>query len=153
MRTSVEYIEHDPLQTDAPGDMSLFDLILVGQEAMATVPRRSKCLANGPAVSSEESARRQSTPLSRKPATDLPPVPVILPEGSELSPKRRGGPPKVAPPSDDVAGPLACLLYSRISPNVGVDLELNPCLQRRVILRLVQRFPNAGWTIRSPEPR
>ena len=107
VRASVEYIEHDPLRTDTPGDIPLFDLILVGQEVMATVPRRSNCLANEPAVSSEESTRRQPTPFARKPATDLPPVPVTLPEGSASSPKRHGRPPKIAPPCDDVAGPRA----------------------------------------------
>ena len=45
--------------------------------------------------------------FARKPATDLPPVPVTLPEGSASSPKRHGRPPKVAPLRDDVAGPRA----------------------------------------------
>lgn len=43
-----------------------------------------------------QSTRRQSTPLARRPAKDLP-VPVTLPGGSVSSPKWRDRPPKVAP--------------------------------------------------------
>ena len=43
----------------------------------------------------------------------------------------------------DVADPSAVPPGSRISPSVGVNLELSPYLQRRVVLRLKASFPNA----------
>lgn len=132
-----EFVEHDPSRADIPdasdGSSStvLSAPVLVGQEALATTPCRSTCLASTPAASLEELMRRQSAPkrhqethllyqllhlrvLRRCPTAwssakgGTTGVDVADPSTAPpvaLLPEQRGRPPKVASPRDAPAEP------------------------------------------------
>ena len=90
VRASSEYVDHDPLRTDAPGgsDTSspavLSTPVLVGQ-VMATAPHRSNRLANRPVASVDTSSVHSSCPQT----SEGPTCTFTLPGGSVSSTKWR----------------------------------------------------------------
>ena len=98
MQASCEYVDHDPLWTThlvVPTRRPLLSSRLLSWLARTWLLRLIVVIALR-AGRLRQSTRRQSTPLARRPAKDLP-VPVTLPGGSVSSPKWRDRPPKVAP--------------------------------------------------------